>query len=653
MSDLSPFETKRYELDGSHVYYIPPKAFDRLEKPVPTFLVGTRGTGKTTLLKALNWEERLYNKWLHTTLGARAFEKHYIGLYFKLPNTRLDLLDLWLADEEDIEYAALLAFYLDLVWLEAAMAAVVHLSARRIIEIDAASEQEFVDWFQAVWNDSPACRELVGPAGSTVLENLALMHPLRRTLESLARKRAPVAEVLNALPDGQIGSFGRGVGAALTRLFDKSGRQTDKTWSFRICMDEGETLSLRQQRVINSMLRLAEWPVVYLVAYVSPPQDSTGTFIPKQSLQLADRQILIRDEMKDTEFRALAQGVVNHRLEAMGIDAKLDVKRLLGVLDIDRLFEMAMRASENEELREVLESARAERTGADDAPAIYESYIRNLSRDLAPRPSDRRDRRKQASQSIRKQMVAAYLTLCKEYRVKPSYASADMVLQISDGCIRDFLWQMDELFTESGCSAEQFLGSTVPFEAQAPALRRAADNKMKLFGEEPTPDRREAGRLVEGLAEVTALIQSTGRSFAQIRSPERGIFRYSLAESKRDSNTVARNVAMIRDAAEWGYLRLLSTSSSLELRFRVHASLAPKYGFSYRGAYYDACQLTDDDIDAFRFAATEQQRKRVVDALNERVTGRRTKSSQTAKRRSDPGSGQLRIVEMDVTDELS
>jgi len=41
----------------SHIYYLPKEVFDVLEAPKSVFLLGSRGTGKTTLLHALSWRE--------------------------------------------------------------------------------------------------------------------------------------------------------------------------------------------------------------------------------------------------------------------------------------------------------------------------------------------------------------------------------------------------------------------------------------------------------------------------------------------------------------------------------------------------------------------------------------------------------------------
>jgi len=624
MTRESPFSAKRYEYAGSHTYYIPPKAFGLLEQPIPTFLVGTRGTGKTTLLRALSWDERLYNVSLHRQLDGKAFELKYIGLYFKLPNVQLGLLDRWLQAESDEDYASIVAFYLDLCWLETIAEALEHLQGKRIVTLSPSAEERFVGAFRAIWDDYAQSRELVDLPMTNMGSALRLMHPLRRTIERFARRRTPADLALDSLPAGQIGWFGRKIGQLLSRALSEGesdpGTATATTWSFRICMDEGEVLNLRQQRVVNSMVRLAEWPVFYLMAYVRRPQDSTGTYLPGQTLQHADRQILVRDDMADIEFKQLVEGVANVRIRGIfGKNQPLNTNKVLGKLDLDGLLERILDRSEDPVGRDLLEEASGLANG--DTPPIYETYLRRVRPELG-RETSHFARRRQSSASIRKQMVAAYLSICREIGAKPMYASADMLFQISDKCVRDYLWQMESLFIQANTDLGSFLISSISPDKQDSALREAAASKMTLFRERILSAPTEANNFVDGLARITALVQSEGRNYEHIRTPERGIFTYPTPDAGYNGS----NLVMIRDAAEAGFLKILDDAESGEVRFRVHASLAPHYGLSYRGAYYSVGQLSDREIFELRRAPTGSAFSRSVEMIVSRLTGRRSKS---------------------------
>jgi hypothetical protein len=87
MISITPFAANRFEFEGKHLYYLPVEVFRPLEEPVPAYLIGTRGTGKTTLLKALNWERRLRDEHLRSQLGDDPFAGRYIGVYLKIPRS--------------------------------------------------------------------------------------------------------------------------------------------------------------------------------------------------------------------------------------------------------------------------------------------------------------------------------------------------------------------------------------------------------------------------------------------------------------------------------------------------------------------------------------------------------------------------------------
>jgi hypothetical protein len=625
----SPFSAKRYEHDGNHVYYLPPSVFGLLETPIPTLLVGTRGTGKTTLLKALNWEDRLDNARLKQQLDKPPFSASYIGLYFKLPNYQLALLDRWLTGVEDSDYASIFAFYLDLCWLETVAPALKHLAAAQLLNVTAEAEQEFIVGWDAIMADCNVVEALVGQRPTTIQSALATMHPMRKMLEKFARKSVDYAEVMELLPIGQIGSFGRDVGRLLMDAVDGANGDGDHQWSLRVCMDEGETLTLKQQRVINSMIRLAEWPVFYLVAYVSRPRDVTGTFLPNQTLQVADRQIHVLDAMKKSEFKTLAQGVINVRLASMAVSPEFRVNQVLGKLNLNALLMQILKSSESEFASDLIARA-TEDQGSKSDPPIYETYLQIERPSALQSDGTRRELRRLSSQSVRKPNVASYLSICNRTGADPWYASADMVLQMSDNCIRDFLRQMEFIFIENAKPLDAFLKGRVNDKVQNDGIRNAARLKMTLFRERIISSHTEANQFVDGLARVIALIQGTGRNAEQLSTPERGIFRYVTRDAS-GSETPSRNELLIREATEAGFLRLLSNESTDELRFRVHASLAPHYGFSYRGAYYDACVLSDSDVDAFRYSRTVRDRDRAVASITQRLGGRRGRNASSDK----------------------
>ena len=157
----------------------------------------------------------------------------------------------------------------------------------------------------------------------------------------------------------------------------------------------------------------------------------------------------------------------------------------------------------------------------------------------------------------------------------------------------------------------------IPYSAQTGPLREASFEKSKSLVKFGVRAPTEAGRLVDGLARVTAIIQTTGNAFQHLRSTERGIFELDLEEAR--NREFLSYVTLIVDAAEAGFLRLYAPDSRV-LRFRVHTSLAAAYGFSYRGAYYPT-RLGWSDIVRITNAENEDAHDRAIVEIGRRLAG--------------------------------
>lgn len=640
MTRSSPFSPMRHEQAGQHVYYLPRGVLQQFESDKNIYLVGARGTGKTTLLKAMDWRERLTSPSLRAQLGGKPFETKEIGTYIKLPHVQFALLDRWLRKmDDDVAYADYLAYYLDLVWLEMACDAIEELRRAGVLTPDENSVTKcgtaFADWFR----DFPSGAAVVPPGAISDTSWLCRAFRLLRLNVEVSAKRGLEPDLaMSDHPTGAVGDFGRRAAPLLAQLCDASSTpRTRQRWRFRVCFDEAEILNSRQQKALNSLLRVAEWPVFFVVAYVSTPTDITSTVNERHTLGLADRQVIVRDTMSDKEFADLAEGVATARVRDLTGDptATVDLEVLLGSLDIDGYLERILKESVTSASQELLSAAEARRVqqadtsagaghvrltrgGARSAPPIYETFLEQMH--LADPLEDvggTKRRRALTSAQRRKRMVAAYLTICREVagNARPIYASRDMVLQICDNCVRDFLWQMDALFEASHLPLADWLRTRLPVEAQDKALLAASEAKMVRLKELVPTAPAQARQVVDALARVTAIIQSSGQRHEQLRSTERGVFSY---EPTADPEGLL-NARLLVDAAEAGYLKLLRGDNG-EFRFRVHASLAPKYEFSYRGAYYAACRLDALDLRELRETSDPGHLARLAQRIASRIT---------------------------------
>jgi hypothetical protein len=619
MTKASPFSLARFEYEPVHLYYLPSK-FKPLQEFKPAYVIGSRGTGKTTLLNSLNWEEQLTNMELKAQLRTSFVDRRYIGLYLRAPRFQCDKFESWLSPQDESIRAAIFSTYFDLAWLEVLSNALAELLARGALSAPTADE------YLATRSALQRFPELVAGAPDiddcSLKQLAAIMRNRREQLEDLALWKSPIDRdfLSRRYPLRHLGEFGRIVGTCLAEFCDRNTSSDDerpRKWHFKVCVDEAEYFSPFQRLVINSIVRLASVPVSYVVAYVRAPEDPSATLLPSMSLQEADRDIVPLDFMSDSEFQDLAEGAATVRIRhCVGEPVEtFQTRSVLGDLDINRLLYGIISGSEKPRAKELLaravalenspfyrnrgtatDSSQAKRPTDPDQepPPIYQAYIVDKLRLELPAPdSPRWKKRAQESAEIRKRMVAAYLCICADLKQSVRYGFADMLFQMSDKCVRDYLSQMNEIFVDFGSPLPEFLTSTVPLARQDRALKAAGNRKRDFLPQSGISSPREAAALVDGLAGLTERLQAMPDSQTALKSSERGVFTVALASIPEDRKWLVR---LIAEAAEAGYLKILSDEGR-QLEFRVHCSLAAAYGFSYRGAYYKV-PIGHDDLHA-------------------------------------------------------
>ena len=206
-------------------------------------------------------------------------------------------------------------------------------------------------------------------------------------------------------------------------------------------------------------------------------------------------------------------------------------------------------------------------------------------------------------------MVAAYLCICNELGFRPRYASEKMLFQLSDNCIRDFLAQMDGLYIRRRTDIDNFVAARIPPDEQDQAFRAVSTSKHDFILSSGVSSPNETRWLVDALGELTARLQSGPTIKAALQSTERGVFVLKLPPD----NSLRSVKRVIQEAGEAGFLKLLKAPSG-ELRFRVHCSLAPFFGFSYRGSYYPV-QLQGPILESIYQETSLEKRNELISRL--------------------------------------
>src|SRR5262245_15653304 len=180
----SPFSEGRFEYEAKHLYYLPSSCFPQLELPRPTYLIGSRGSGKTTLMKALHWQERLDNDTLLRQLNDDPFRGHFIGSYVKLPKIQLNTFDAWLHASDEPTYGLLFGLYIVLTCIELVAHSLAELLARQSLSLPTAQESAAV----SLWLDSyPEFQNFRGGSiPHSVSQFRTRIRDIRRALEKAA-----------------------------------------------------------------------------------------------------------------------------------------------------------------------------------------------------------------------------------------------------------------------------------------------------------------------------------------------------------------------------------------------------------------------------------------------------------------------------------
>lgn len=256
MSSNSPFILDRFEYEKVHLYYLPPSIFKILQDTKPSYMIGSRGTGKTTLLHALNWREQIDNPNLRSQLPSEFRLRGYLGVYIRMPSSVAAAIDNWLASKPDDFRGTVFSLYVDLISIEAILSAIADLLARSVFTAAPTLEYQVcrgvIDKFSHLY-------PLVGdPNRCTFRLRENCIAQKRRLLEaySIDRIEVSASQLTENFPIGQVGELARTLSQDLGSFCTHGSGQGSEPWHFKICIDETECLSTFHQRTINTAVRL-------------------------------------------------------------------------------------------------------------------------------------------------------------------------------------------------------------------------------------------------------------------------------------------------------------------------------------------------------------------------------------------------------------
>ncbi|HEX8224631.1 MAG TPA: hypothetical protein VF605_12510 [Allosphingosinicella sp.] len=583
----------------------------KLEGLKSVYIAGTRGSGKTSLLMAVNWKERLYNPTVRDQVGYD--QPPFIAVYFRLPDylsSAIGLID-WAHTFPESQTSSFIGYEVFSQLMESVAAQLIceafsSLRAAGTFRYTPEQEDEAV---AGMLSEYPLLLSLSQGKPPRDLADLAyIFKRVHQRINSLLT-RGLVRDALVLSLEAQPGVFINDLVSRIRALACAEEGVCSPDFHVKICIDDCETLQPLQQRFLNSLVRSSRHPLFWVVSFVSVDYDSTATIYPSQTLSDADRTQIILDDMEEPEFARFCQAVSRLRVYYSDSDLSssgslrdlsedfFNLRAVLGHYPPNKLIAEAAKGSISAEFEEFFARALAQRGPKSELAPIYETYIQEK---LGERLVD--DRPKNRSAYLRRKYVAALLAICSEYGFKTPYAGMNTVVFMGNRCIRDYLEIVGSIVDEGhrvgeirGIKHLQYRKRPITIRTQTAGISRSSRAKLDGIRNNMEQDWAEATRVVEFLGKLTARLQANHTSQATLATPERGNFIFDLAEVEATDwfEAEARRamvLKLLRRCEADGLLRPASTISGDEgdggdLTLHVHRRFAAEFGFSFRGPY--------------------------------------------------------------------
>jgi energy-coupling factor transporter ATP-binding protein EcfA2 len=643
---INPFSYQRWEDDKEHLFWLPPIFSEKMEENICVYITGSRGTGKTTLLKALDYKERLDSKSLREQLGIKEhedyFRKGYIGLYFStldyinknmfVLNKNSNIIE----ENDKFKYGILFSHFIEYLAIYYLIDALQKLAIDNHLIYSPDEEQKIVS---ELINERKEIKDYLSIEHN---KNLIHLDDIQKSIQNI------YGDIWNSFYQNDykfkngwnpvetpIGSILNGLVKILMQL---SGEKSNKL-KLKICFDSFESFNDIQIKAINSLVATKNEYLSFIVASSNDFVDFKSTFIPEHPLTDDDRKIIrLRDYYSDGNskiFRQLVNEVTKLRFKKHFKIATLedtDLNNILGKYTINELLEKEFEKTTNPKYKNydeyvrndfsvqwdlflkyrdqkgdenIKKSNEIEITNIDNVDDEFDfemakgipythAYITELFNiNLIGFKDNSHEINAILKSNYDKKIVGSMLCLCKDKKFGPNltvpYGGSNMIIQMSDCSVRDFLRQMSEIYQISPKQDEDFLQGQVPLTIQRRGIEAASRQKYVEL-DDALNYKNELKNLIYFIGQYTAKIQSCGKK--ALEPPERGIIKLNYAKSK--SKTTVRNIQQLIKLAsnDYYYIQVLKREyypDSKEIKneeIRLHRLFAPLYNFSYRGASY-------------------------------------------------------------------
>ncbi|WP_027160973.1 hypothetical protein [Mesorhizobium sp. WSM1293] len=634
----NPFGPNRIEYESRPILWFSQKSALISAAAKPVFVAGTRGSGKTSILRSLSTVHILEDKSLADQVGKLG----WYGVFFQLNETFSPLIDNAVLNliPEHIRFdtAAVIprqfvifSHYLELKIVERLLDSIGQLRRDGHLKYRASEDRDV-----ALALHREVLHFIPQPARLDFFSIDELRGGVTRYVDECFNAFFFAADAGAAgFRATDPGAIINKVATAITPLLNGPSFAGDRAPFFKILIDDCEALTPLQQQFLNTLVRKTRGNVKWVLAYIGGLYDTIRTIIPGQSLSNADRDVENLDSVDPREFATLCENVSSLRLYyALPDHLRSDLKRndalsafslksRLGRLSVNDIIERVIISGHSEGREELVALADAAREflsvnlrTVDQQQFLLDRKARPYAEGLAlalMNPEIKRRPMSKADASNLKRSIArkqgwAFLKACQMLGLHDyPYVGHQIITSLSDVCIRDFLDIMGEIFRRSVPNSSdprklvEFINSDlqIHLEQQRQAVNAASQRKLDGLQALSHPYEEESVRMVRALGYLTARLQTEFAEENALGTTERGIFRVDLNEMRSLVNRLEQPSGkldeVLRRAERDGFIREVSAAGNLEvdradpaskeMMIRLHRRFAPYFGFSYRGPY--------------------------------------------------------------------
>lgn len=600
----NPFEGRRWEQDAEHIIYLP-KIFTELEKRQDLYIIGSRGTGKTTFLKALNWETRIENRSIHAqTENGNLFKDRYIGIYIDAMVFGDSIFEM--GDSDDSPLMRVYSIWAELNVLYRLIGAIKGLYKNGYIDFTIKDEQfqcnEIYDYLS----------NLLGDTFLRNRQNTGTDYDLIRLEQVVYDLRREVIYGVDELKSKSASySFGNLIKEIFPKLVGLCDDESEIEWCTKICFDAIESAPNFHKIVNTFVVKKLSRGVWFIISGLTHRLiDMSQTYIPNHNLTNDDKAHIDLDKMfflssdaARKEFGHLAEGICNQRLRYSDntIDDKIkfDLTACLGNWTINQILHVYLKSrktrsvsKEFEDFMKLAEKNYDANKYKTRSPPYVETYYYDIlghnKNWTGPLQKSR-----QKNMGAGKKHIVIMLALLRDYKLTSStpYAGERQLMYLCNST-REFLQLMAALFdVRMRQHQSKDLSYFYSFEAkltqneiqtQTDAAVKVAENKYKEI--KSKSDKEIIAKRISVFIDMCGNILydlEAKTELSSLISDEKGVFTVSF----KDDESGDKLSSFLKTAADDTIIKIINESNKKDMRiidFELSRLFSPKYKFLFR-----------------------------------------------------------------------